>query len=106
MRNYLLLTPGPLSTSESVRQAMLQDWCTWDKDYNEGVVTVIREQLLNFGLKSTCFEVKYRSGKFVFTTYGYGHGVGMSQFGANGMAAEGYTYKEILEHYYPGTTIK
>lgn len=47
MRNYLLLTPGPLSTSESVRQAMLQDWCTWDKDYNEGVVTVIREQLLN-----------------------------------------------------------
>ena len=66
----------------------------------------IREQLLNFGLKSTCFEVKYRSGKFVFTTYGYGHGVGMSQFGANGMAAEGYTYKEILEHYYPGTTIK
>ena len=29
MRNYLLLTPGPLSTSESVRQAMLQDWCTW-----------------------------------------------------------------------------
>ena len=46
MRNYLLRTPGPLSTSESVRQAMLQDWCTWDKDYNEGVVTVIREQLL------------------------------------------------------------
>ncbi|WP_290503710.1 2-aminoethylphosphonate--pyruvate transaminase [Akkermansia sp.] len=46
MRNYLLLTPGPLSTSESVRQAMLQDWCSWDKDYNEGVVTVIREQLL------------------------------------------------------------
>ncbi|MCD8064082.1 2-aminoethylphosphonate--pyruvate transaminase [Akkermansia sp.] len=46
MRNYLLLTPGPLSTSASVRQAMLQDWCTWDKDYNEGVVTVIREQLL------------------------------------------------------------
>ena len=50
MRNYLLLTPGPLSTSESVRQAMLQDWCTWDKDYNEGVVTVIREQLLKLSL--------------------------------------------------------
>ena len=45
-RNYLLLTPGPLSTSLSVRQAMLQDWCTWDKDYNEGVVTVIRQELL------------------------------------------------------------
>ncbi len=46
MRNYLLLTPGPLSTSKSVREAMLQDWCTWDKDYNEGIVTVIRRDLL------------------------------------------------------------
>lgn len=45
-RNYLLLTPGPLSTSETVRKAMLQDWCTWDKDYNEGVVTAIRKDLL------------------------------------------------------------
>ncbi len=46
MRNYLLLTPGPLSTSRTVREAMLQDWCTWDKDYNEGVVSVIRKDLL------------------------------------------------------------
>lgn len=45
-RNYLLLTPGPLSTTESVRKAMFQDWCTWDKDYNEGVVTPIRQSLL------------------------------------------------------------
>ncbi|OUO55680.1 2-aminoethylphosphonate--pyruvate transaminase [Parabacteroides sp. An277] len=45
-RNYLLLTPGPLSTSETVRQAMLQDWCTWDKDYNEGIVTPLRHDLL------------------------------------------------------------
>ena len=46
MRNYLLLTPGPLSTSQTVREAMLQDWCTWDKDYNEGIVTPIRKGLL------------------------------------------------------------
>ncbi|MCC8144280.1 MAG: 2-aminoethylphosphonate--pyruvate transaminase [Tannerellaceae bacterium] len=46
MRNYLLLTPGPLSTSQTVREAMLQDWCTWDKDYNEDIVTVIRQELL------------------------------------------------------------
>lgn len=45
-RNYLLLTPGPLSTSETVRKAMLQDWCTWDKDYNEGIVTPLRHDLL------------------------------------------------------------
>lgn len=46
MRNYLLLTPGPLSTSQTVRETMLQDWCTWDKDYNEGIVTPIRKGLL------------------------------------------------------------
>jgi 2-aminoethylphosphonate-pyruvate transaminase len=43
---YLLLTPGPLSTSPTVRQAMLRDWCTWDDDYNLGVVTPIREGLV------------------------------------------------------------
>ena len=40
------MTPGPLSTSQTVREAMLQDWCTWDKDYNEGIVTPIRKGLL------------------------------------------------------------
>ena len=43
---YILLTPGPLSTSPTVRQAMLRDWCTWDDDYNLGVVTPIRRQLV------------------------------------------------------------
>ncbi|CAM4219108.1 2-aminoethylphosphonate--pyruvate transaminase [Vibrio neonatus] len=47
MKNeYLLLTPGPLSTSESVRSAMLKDWCTWDDDYNKDVVEVIRRKLV------------------------------------------------------------
>ena len=45
-RNYLLLTPGPLSTSGTVREAMLQYWCTWVKDYNEGIVSPIRKGLL------------------------------------------------------------
>ena len=43
---YLLLTPGPLSTSPTVRKALLRDWCTWDDDYNLGVVTPIRERLV------------------------------------------------------------
>lgn len=43
---YLLLTPGPLSTSPTVRAAMLRDWCTWDDDYNMGIVTPIREGLV------------------------------------------------------------
>lgn len=42
---YLLLTPGPLSTSATVKQAMLQDWCTWDDDYNLDIVQSIRRQL-------------------------------------------------------------
>lgn len=42
---YLLLTPGPLSTSPGVRSAMLRDWCTWDDDYNLGIVTPLRKKL-------------------------------------------------------------
>ncbi len=67
---------------------------------------MLRESV--FGLRSAKFDVLYRpeSDSFVFTTYGYGHGVGMSQNGANLYAKKGWTYKEILEHYYPGTEIK
>lgn len=43
---YLLMTPGPLSTSKGVRNAMLQDWCTWDDDYNVGIVQNIRQRLV------------------------------------------------------------
>lgn len=51
------------------------------------------------GLRSACFEVEYEGG-FLFTVKGYGHNVGMSQYGANEMAKNGADYKEILEHYY------
>lgn len=58
-----------------------------------------------FGLKSSTFTLKYDDGNFVFTVSGYGHGVGMSQYGADYMARQGFTYKEILKHYYVGTEI-
>ena len=45
MRPYLLLTPGPLTTTDTVKEAMMSDWCTWDEDYNIGVVEQIRTQL-------------------------------------------------------------
>ncbi|PSW18276.1 2-aminoethylphosphonate--pyruvate transaminase [Photobacterium sanctipauli] len=48
---YLLLTPGPLSTSRTVREAMLKDWCTWDDDYNKEIVEVIRSQLVSLATK-------------------------------------------------------
>lgn len=63
----------------------------------------VREAL---GLRSPVFSVSYANGLFTFTTKGYGHGVGMSQHGANALAKQGKTYKEILAHYYPGTELK
>lgn len=56
-----------------------------------------------FGLRSTDFELSYNDGKFTFTVHGYGHGIGMSQYGANAMAKKGADYREILAHYYPST---
>lgn len=58
-----------------------------------------------FSLRSTAFELEHKDGQFVFTVTGYGHGVGMSQYGANAMAKDGADYREILEHYYPGTVL-
>lgn len=58
------------------------------------------------GLKSTDFSLKKDGDNIVVSTVGYGHGVGMSQYGAEGMAEEGYNYEDILKYYYTGTTIK
>lgn len=60
--------------------------------------------LLN--LRSTDFTIVIENEIVSITTKGYGHGVGMSQYGANGMAKEGYNCYEILKHYYQGIEIK
>lgn len=59
-----------------------------------------------FSLRSPTFEAEYEDGDFIFSVSGYGHGVGMSQNGANCMAKDGKTYEEIIAHYYPGTVIE
>jgi len=59
--------------------------------------------LLN--LKSTDIEIKYDNDYVYIHTVGYGHGVGMSQYGANYMAQDGYKYDDILKHYYKGVKI-
>jgi len=56
-------------------------------------------------LRSACFTWEAQEGKMVFFVTGYGHGVGLSQYGANALALTGKTYQEILAHYYPGTTL-
>ena len=56
-------------------------------------------------LRSNYFEIIKKENDIIINTKGYGHGVGMSQFGANEMAKEGSDYKKILKHYYEGTEI-
>lgn len=58
-----------------------------------------------FSLKSTDFSVEQNGEKVIFTVKGNGHGVGMSQYGANYLAQQGKTYEEILKHYYSGVEI-
>ncbi|MFC0525259.1 stage II sporulation protein D [Pontibacillus salicampi] len=62
----------------------------------------IREAL---ALNSSDFSVKYKNEHIIFTTKGYGHGIGMSQYGANGMAQEGNSYQDIVAHYYKDVKI-
>lgn len=56
-------------------------------------------------LKSSFFNITQKDNDIYITTKGYGHGVGMSQYGALGMALEGYNYKDILKHYYSGVDL-
>ena len=57
-------------------------------------------------LRSTFFEIIKEDNKIIIKNKGYGHGVGMSQYGAEGMAKAGYNYQDILKHYYTGIEIK
>ncbi len=58
------------------------------------------------GLRSTDFQIKAQDGQVVVTTEGYGHGVGMSQYGADAMADNGSNAHEIIEHYYKNTSVE
>lgn len=57
------------------------------------------------GLRSPCFTISFEEDRVIFSVAGYGHGVGMSQYGANVLASEGMAYQEILAWYYTGTTV-
>lgn len=65
----------------------------------------IRQVLGSTTIRSTLFEIKKGDGQVVFLGSGHGHGVGMSQWAAQGMAQEGEGYREILGNFYPGTVI-
>jgi stage II sporulation protein D len=63
----------------------------------------VREKL---DLRSANFTVETKGSAMVFKTIGYGHGVGLCQYGANGMAKDGHDFREILTYYYTGVAIK
>ena len=71
-----------------------------------GGVTLTGSQVRTlFGLRSAAFSIAWDGSSFTFDVTGYGHGVGMSQYGANAMAREGSTFEEILTWYYTGTEV-
>ena len=65
-----------------------------------------KELCSKLNLKSTFLSIEEYDDYIIVNTKGYGHGVGMSQYGAEGMAKEGYKYDEILKHYYSGVDIE
>lgn len=87
---------GPTETDDSGAPAT----------FTVGGVTVTAQQLRSLcSLRSATFEVECGEDKVTFYVTGYGHGVGMSQYGANVLAEQGMDYAEILAHYYPGTEL-
>lgn len=118
--NNIVLTPAEVETAlkavypDLVLPANKADWFVIDeltpsktvKSVKVSDLTLtgkeIREAL---GLKSASFDVSYSDGNFTFSTRGYGHGVGMSQYGADFLARQGKTADEILTHYYTGVEI-
>ncbi len=66
----------------------------------------VNQQLSGSGLRSTLFDAERTGGRYVFEGSGYGHGVGLSQYGAHAMAERGHGYREILQFYYAGTTLQ
>ena len=66
-----------------------------------------RQSVDGRSLRSQCFTVSYNADLdcFIFDVYGYGHGCGMSQWGAIGYARNGWGYRDILTHYFVGTTL-
>jgi SpoIID/LytB domain protein len=71
-----------------------------------GKELMIRKMLSESHLKSSAFDVEWQGDRLVLHGRGWGHGVGLCQIGAAVMSCEGYGYREILGHYYPGATIE
>jgi stage II sporulation protein D len=90
---------NPIKITDRTDAGTVRKITVFDKEFTG-------EQIRNvLSLKSSAFTVKHTDGSFIFTVSGYGHFVGMSQYGADYMAKQGFKYDEILKHYYTGVKI-
>jgi stage II sporulation protein D len=94
----------PLARSKTERILQLEIRHRGGRIVMEG--TRFRRILGNDLIRSTNFSVKYAGDSFIFQGKGWGHGVGLCQWGTKGMAERGFSYQSILYHYYPGATLK
>ena len=92
-------------TSGWIRDVVLTDAGRVSSAVVGGVTVTGKELRSLYGLRSTAFTVEADGKSVTFHVTGYGHGVGMSQYGANELAKEGKTWQEILQWYYTGVTI-
>lgn len=94
------------SWNESLIQIVEKDDSGYIQQIQIGGTTYTGEELrCRLGLNSACFEYKIKAGGIEFVCYGKGHGVGLSIYGANAMAKEGKTWKEILLWYFSGASV-
>jgi stage II sporulation protein D len=99
----VILTPGSISEQLRVLQ---RDHTGRVSQFMLGNRTISGVQARKlFGIGSANFDIEIKGLHIRFNAIGHGHGVGMSQYGANAMAKEEYGYREILTHYYTGVTI-
>ncbi|KAB8126761.1 stage II sporulation protein D, partial [Gracilibacillus oryzae] len=112
--NQIILTANEVQQKLGVNlSANVQDFQITRTDSNRVETATIagtafsgREIREKLNLPSNDFTITRKNDHFVFTTKGYGHGVGMSQYGANGMALEGKNYQDIISYFYKGTAIE
>lgn len=106
--NYKPEVSAVNSNLESYNNVNLENICVIDGNNKVNNLSFTKNQVVAVGKDNMMnyTNINYNNDRFTFVGMGYGHGVGMSQSGAKGMAQAGFTYKEILTHYYTGTVVK
>lgn len=96
--NVLAITPVNRTFAKRVKSILV--------DGSDGRVNITGEEIRHkLALPSTLFNVGVRGSQMVFAGRGFGHGLGLSQYGAKSMAERGYSFKRILQHFYPTTRL-